>query len=426
MTKKDISELKRRFKKEECTFTKLRGCYVDAQKNILLDINETFLNIEEEEFFKYLEIAKKAVSGTIGNNLLELSFLAENDETINKQNFLLGLKDSKLKNDALLERFYELVIENYEYAGNYLILIFHDAYDVPTKTTDNQKLDESEEVYEYLLCAICPVELSKAGLGYCKDTNRIGARVRDWIVSPPETGFVFPAFSERSSDIHSVLYYAKDAKSPRTKFMEFGLGCKPKRTAVEEKKTFQSIVQNALSTDEEETSHIMIEIQQSLNNMVEEHQESYEREPVILTSSAIQTVLAESGVSEESAAIIEKFYTEEFGDTPPLAENLIDRKAIAENEKRKKEQELQNKVRILTERLEEAAPIPQPEEENESIPQENTEIKNTALEGYDIVVQVKPEKLSQIKSQIVDGQKCIIIPIDSHEQTAINGVETEI
>ena len=79
MTKKDILELKRRMKKEACTFTKLCGCYVDGNKNIILKINETFLNLKDEEFFKYLDIAKKALSGTIGNNLLELEFAPVGD-----------------------------------------------------------------------------------------------------------------------------------------------------------------------------------------------------------------------------------------------------------------------------------------------------------------------------------------------------------
>lgn len=211
MQKKDILELKRRFKKDACTFTKLRGCYVDNQKNILLHIDETFLNLEEDEFYKYLEIAKKALSGTIGNNLLELSF--RRDEAGEEaQKFFLALRDSALKQDGLLDLLYERIIREYDFAGNYLILLFHDAYDVITKTTDNNKLDESEEVYEYVLCAICPVELTKAGLGYHKDKNIIAPRIRDWVVSVPETGFLFPAFSDRSSDVNAMGYYVKDAK----------------------------------------------------------------------------------------------------------------------------------------------------------------------------------------------------------------------
>ena len=80
MRKKDILELKRRLKKDDCTFTKMCGCYVNGEKNILLKFNETFLNLEEDEFFKYLEIAKKSVSGRIGNNLLELEFPFNEEE----------------------------------------------------------------------------------------------------------------------------------------------------------------------------------------------------------------------------------------------------------------------------------------------------------------------------------------------------------
>ena len=229
MNRKDILELKRRMKKEECTFTKIRGCYVDSKKNIILHINETFLNLVDEEFFKYLEIAKKTLSGTIGNNLLELEFPPEEEQPGGKQNFLLGLRDSKLKDDGLLERLYELIIDNYDYDGNYLILVYHDAYDVIVKTNDNNKLDESEEVYDYIICSICPVELTKAGLGYRADENRIGARIRDWVVSMPENGFVFPAFSDRSSDIHSLMYYTKNPKEPKQELMESALGCKAKR-----------------------------------------------------------------------------------------------------------------------------------------------------------------------------------------------------
>ena len=159
MNKKDILEIKRRFKKEACTFTRMCGCYVDADRNKITKIGETFLNLEDEEFYKYLEIAKKVLSGTIGNNLLELEFPLAEEVAGGRQQFLMGLRESALKNDDLMDTFYDMIIDSYDYVGNYLILIFHDAYDVMTKTSDNDKLDESEEVYEYLLCAICPVNL---------------------------------------------------------------------------------------------------------------------------------------------------------------------------------------------------------------------------------------------------------------------------
>lgn len=251
MHKKDIAELKKRLTKNGCSFTKMIGCYVDADKNRVVDINETFLNLDEEEMHKYLEIAKKTLSGTVHNNLLSLEFPREEEAQGGKQQFLMGVRESKLKNPEIANLFFDRIIETYDYPGNYLILLFHDAYDVMTKTSDNQKLDESEEVYEYILCAICPVTLSKAALGYREDQHRIGARIRDWVVGAPESGFVFPAFSERSSDIHSVIFYTRNAKEPHNELAEEFLGCNPKKTATMQKNAFENLVQQAMDTHPE-------------------------------------------------------------------------------------------------------------------------------------------------------------------------------
>ncbi|OOM75902.1 hypothetical protein CLPUN_29390 [Clostridium puniceum] len=458
MNKKDVLELKRRLKKDECTFTKMCGCYVDYEKNIILNIKETFLNLDEIEFFKYLEVAKKTLSGTIGNNLLELNFPADEENIGGRQQSLMALKQSRLKDDALLDSFYKLIIDSYDYTGNFLILIFHDAYDVITKTTDNSKLDESEEVYEYLLCAICPVSLSKPGLGYLEDENRIGARIRDWVVGTPDLGFVFPAFTDRSTDIHSIMYYTKDPKDPHPEFMEAGLGCDSKQTATEQKEVLHTIIRKAISNDEEKADHIFMEIQENLNNMIDEKDAviGKNREPIILTNDTIQNILVETGIPEEITAKIEKSYAEEFGDTPPVVENLIDTKALAANAKRKKEQELEQKVEILQQMLKETkhdinldSQVKSDSEPDTDIilqPDSNLDAKfnldpdsnldlvissnpkvefdNLTDQNYDVVLQVKPEKVSQIKSQIIDGKKCIVIPMDDNEQANVIGIDT--
>lgn len=213
MNKKEVLELKRRFKKEAATFTRVCGCYVDGNHNKVCKFGNTFLNLEEDEFYKYLEIANKALSGTIGNNLLELKFPIEEEEVGGRQHILMALRASKLEDENLLDTFYDLVIDTYDHAGNYLIVLFHDAYDVMTRTKDNNNLDESEEVYEYLICAICPVDLSKPGLGFLEEEHRIGPRVRDWVVGAVDTAFLFPAFNDRSTDIHSTLFYTKIPRS---------------------------------------------------------------------------------------------------------------------------------------------------------------------------------------------------------------------
>lgn len=416
MNKKDILEIKRRFKKDACTFTRMCGCYVDADRNKVLTFGETFLNLEDEEFHKYLEIAKKVLSGTIGNNLLELEFPASEEEAGGKQQFLMGLRDSCLKSDELMEAFYDHVIDSYEYVGNYLILVFHDAYDVMTKTSDNNKLDESEEVYEYLLCAICPVTLTKPGLGYRADENRIGPRIRDWVVGVPDTGFVFPAFTDRSTDIHSVMFYTRDTKTPHAEFMENGLGCYGKMTATEKKLTFQDIVKDVIGEDDEESDALFLGIQGNINDRIPVVAEDEpEPEPVILTTTDISEVLTESGCSEEQVAVIQKQYEDVFSEELPAAEQLVDPKLVEANAKRQDRLELVHQVENLKHQLEETRSLPVDDDDSVD-----------AVKTYDVILRVKPEKVGQIHSDIINGQKCLIIPMEEDEHAAVNGVNTTV
>lgn len=433
MRKKDILELKRRFKKDHCTFTKMCGCYVNGEKHVILKFRETFLNLDEDEYFKYLEIAKKVLSGTIGNNILELNFPL-NEELINeKQVSLMQLKNSQLKDDALLDNFYDSIIDNYDYTGNFIILIFHDAYDVITKTSDNAKIDESEEVYEYVLCALCPVSLSSPGLRYFEEENKIKARIRDWVVEAPTNGFVFPAFIDRSSDVNSIMYYTKNAKDTHPELMEYALGCSSKQTATIQKETFQSIIKDSFSVDEKKADKIFMDVQENLNSMIEEYNAIYEdtteAEPIILSKNDIQSLLIDSGIPEEITTKIEKSYTENFGEDLPLVEHLIDSKALKANEQRKKEEHLIKQVEVLQNRLEEVKKeaVIDNESTNDLEEASDTAIKDTeANSNFDVVLQVKPEKVPQIKSQIIDGQKCIVIPIAENEQTKVNGVDNLI
>ncbi|EEH97996.2 hypothetical protein CSBG_01622 [Clostridium sp. 7_2_43FAA] len=479
MRKKDILELKRRLKKDHCTFTKMCGCYVNGEKHVILKFRETFLNLDEDEYFKYLEIAKKVLSGTIGNNILELNFPANEDLINERQISLMQLKNSQLRDDTLLDNFYDSIIDNYDYTGNFLILIFHDAYDVITKTKDNAKIDESEEVYEYLLCAICPVSLSEPGLRYFEEDNKIKARIRDWVVEAPTNGFVFPAFIDRSSDVNSIMYYTKNTKDTHPELMENALGCYSKQTATIQKETFQSIIKDTFSTDEKEAEKIFMEVQENLNNMLDEYNAIYDdtdAEPISLTKDDIQSLLIESGVPEELTTKIEKSYVDTFGDELPLVENLIDAKTLKANEQIKREKHLEKQVEILQNRLEQVKQesavdneTPLSTENNEASLVnniDNLEVNNDTTDldkesinniisleensdtdskedlesniknvddtdlddndttlNYDVILQVRPEKIPQIKSQIIDGQKCIVIPINEDEQTTVNGLD---
>lgn len=410
MNKKDIHELKRRLTKHGCTFTRMCGCYVDAEHNKVTNIAETFLNLEEEDFYKYLDIAKKVFSGTVGNNILELEFPMEEEAVGGKQQFLMGLRESELKNDELLDAFYDMVIASYSHPGNYLILLFHDAYDVMKKTKDNIDLDESEEVYDYLICAICPVNLSKPGLGYREEENCIRSRIRDWVVSMPDTGFVFPAFTDRSTDIHSVMFYTRDTKNPHSEFMTEGLGCGARLTATEKKITFETIIKDVIGDGDGKSEILYMDIQDNLNDKVYQNAEMNDPaeangapEPMLLTTRDVTEVLTESGLTQEQTAAIEKNYEEVFGEDLPEAGSLVDSKLVEANGRRKDRLELVEQVKNLKQQLEETRAL--------------------SIEGEEdcqVIVTVKPEKEGQIYSQIIDGKKCLIIPLEDDDHASVN------
>lgn len=404
------------------------GCYVDGNHNKVCKFGNTFLNLEEDEFYKYLEIANKALSGTIGNNLLELKFPIEEEEVGGRQHILMALRASKLEDENLLDTFYDLVIDTYDHAGNYLIVLFHDAYDVMTRTKDNNNLDESEEVYEYLICAICPVDLSKPGLGFLEEEHRIGPRVRDWVVGAVDTAFLFPAFNDRSTDIHSTLFYTKNTKEPHSEFMANGLGCGIERTATEQKMAFHSIVRNVLGAEDEHTDDVLLDLQQNLSDMIDEYAETHDddEDVFLLDKEVVTKLLADSEISEEKAAKIEKSVDEAFGEKPPAAENVIDSKALVQNELRVEKMALENQVGTLTVQLNEKDEALA--ERTSQLIEKQEEIDNYIAETktYDVVLRVKPEKASQIKSQVINGQKCLVIPMGEDEHATINGVNTTV
>lgn len=435
MNKKEVLELKRRFKKDQATFTQLVGCYVDCNHNKVCKFGGKFLTLEEEEYYKYLEIANKVLSGTVGNNLLDLEFPLQEEEVGGRQQILMALRESKLENEELLDTYYDLVIDTYDEAGNYLILLYLDSYDVMTRTRDNINLDESEEVYEYLLCAICPVALSKPGLGYLEGEQRIGPRIRDWVVGAPDTGFLFPAFNDRSTDIHSALFYTKNTKEPHSEFMANGLGCGVERTATEQKMAFHSIIRNVLGAESEGTEDTLLDIQQNLSDMIDDYSEKHEEEdgPFLLDKEVFQKVLTESNVSEEKMTRIEKSIDEAFGEKLPIAENVIDTKALEANEVRIEKLALEDQVGVLTLQLEEKKEELEEkntalEERTSQLLEKQEEIDNYIAETktYDVVLRVKPEKASQIKSQIINGEKCLVIPLKENEHATINGVNTTV
>jgi len=369
MTKQEISEIKKLLTPKNCSITRICGCYVDGEKNKKTQFQQAFLALPEEEMFKYFEILRKTLSGTLGKNLLSLEFPLASEEAGGSQEFLLRLRDSKLKDDTLLEAFYDKVIETYEYVGNYLILLVHDVYDVPGRTSDGIDLeDASDEVYEYILCCICPVELSKPGLSYNPEENAFQNRVRDWVVSLPETGFLFPAFQDRGADIHSTLYYSKNAEELRESFVEPLLGCPLPMSAGGQKETFHAIIEDTLGEDC--GIEMVKNIHDRLNELAEEHKEA--PEPLVLNKNEVKTILADSGVANDRLEDFDRRYDETAGEkTSLLMSNVMDTRTF--------------------------------------------EVKTP-----DIVIKVNPERTDLIETRNIDGRQCLVIELDGSVE--VNGI----
>lgn len=283
---------KKLFTPANCAISRICGCYVDSEKNKKTELKEAFLSLPEEEAFKYFTIFRNGLSGTIGKNLINMEFPLHTEEEGGTQNFLLKLRDSELKDDGLIEEFYDRVIANFDYAENYYIILIHCAYDIPAKATDGSEMfDASDYVYEFIQCTICPVKLSKAGLCYNSTTNVIENRIRDWLVEAPVTSFLFPAFNDRNTDIHSLLLYAKNGEQLPDTLIDEVLGCHIPMSAKNQKETFQTIVEETLG---ENCDFVTVKsIHENLSELVEETKD--EPAPPVLNKTQLKQLLETTG-----------------------------------------------------------------------------------------------------------------------------------
>ncbi len=369
MIKQEINELKRLYTPSNCSITRICGCYVDGEKNKKTEFKEAFLSLPEEEIFKYFELLRKTLSGSLGKNLLNLDFPLASEQEGGTQAALLALRDSKLKDDALIEEFYDRVINTYEYVGNYLILLIHDAYDVPGKTTDGLTMDDaSDTVFEYIMCCICPVNLSKPGLSYDNINNEFHNRIRDWVVEMPETGFLFPSFNDRATDIHSTLFYSKNPEEAHSEFVENILGCTMPLSAGTQKEAFQALIEETLGDEVE--YEVVKNIHENLTEMIEEHKEI--PEPLTLDKHQVKSLFEKSGVKEEKLTDFDKLYDAAAGEDTSLCVNNV------------------------------------------------ANVRTFEVKTPDVVVKVNPERADLVNTLQIDGKRCLVIEINDHVE--VNGI----
>ena len=208
MTEKEVAELRRRFRADKSNISRVYGCYVSARGEILSEFDQSVALMGQEESEMLLTTLRKTLSGQVGKNLLDIEFTTAQVADSDEHRLLMTLRNTQLHDPASRRSFYEKAIGALKMEENYLILLASDAYDVPYRGKDGESdAEQSSEVFRYILCSVCPVKLTKAALSFSMQENAFGHLNPDWAISAPETGFLFPAFDERSTNLYNALYY---------------------------------------------------------------------------------------------------------------------------------------------------------------------------------------------------------------------------
>ena len=371
MNVKEIGEIRRRIRRDRSNMTSIYGCYVNANKEIISSFKQSVGMMPESEAEKYFGVLKRALSGTIGKNLIDITFRTAQVADSPEHKFLMDLRKTALQDDELRMQLYQKIIDTVSFDDNYVILVGCDSYDVPFRSKDDEvQTDASSEVYTYLLCAVCPVKQSKPSLRYIAEEKEFHDGGVSQIVSAPELGFLFPAFDSRRTNIYNALYYTHSTKVSNQAFVDALFHTEAPKPAAEQKKSFEALMSTTLA--EECSLETVQAVHDQLCQSIDLHKESRVADPLLISKEEIKTALKSSGISEEKVAKFSVAYDETFGFEAQLhPKNIIDN-------------------------------------------------KNFAITMPDVSIKVNPARSDLIETRIIGGVKYILICAD--ENVEVNGV----
>lgn len=375
MNDKEIGEIRRHLRRDRSNITKIYGCFVNDNKEIITEFSQSTGIMPENEGDKYFALFKRVLSGAIGKNLIDITFKTSQVANSPEHKLLMDLRASKLADDELLHGFFQKIIDSVVMEGNYLILMGCDSYDVPFKGKDDlSDSDKSEEVYTYIVCAICPVKQTKPNLHYVPEEKLFHDGAMNQPVSAPVLGFLFPAFDNRATNIYNALYYTHDIKVSQDALIEALFNTPVPMPAAEQKKCFESLLTTALG--EECNLDVVQTVHDQLCQRIELHKEAKVPAPLMIAKADVKEALASCGVSEEHLAKFSVDYDETFGFEADLhPKNIIDSKRF--------------------------------------------EIKTP-----DVSIKVDPTRSDLIETRVIGGVKYIMICAD--ENVEVNGVSIHI
>ena len=375
MNEKEIGEIRRRVRRERSNMAAIYCCFVNDQKEIVTEYRQSTAMMSENEADRYFGLMKRTLSGTLGKNLIDITFRTAQVAGSPEHQFLMDLRQSALKDDNLRMQLYQKIIESVHMDESYLILIGCDNYDVPFKSKDDvTQADNSGEVFTYLLCAVCPVKLTKPNLHYVADNKVFHDGGITQVAQPPALGFMFPAFDNRATNIYNALFYTRDSALGHENLVDALFRVEAPKPAAEQKKSFEVLL--AASLSDECSMEVVQNVHDQLRQCIEMHKEAKVAEPLMVSKEQVKAALAESGVSESRIAKFSVDYDATFGFEAELhPKNIIDNK----------------KFEIHT---------------------------------PDVSIKVSPERSDLIETRVIGGVKYILICAD--EDVEVNGVSIHI
>ena len=376
MNTKELGELRRRFRPNKNAISHVYGCYVGAAKDIIGEVDQSLAMLSEDDAEGCLGLLKKALSGSLGRNLINIGFTTQQVAEGTDHKLLQDLRSSKLKDPALRRRFYEKVIQNVEMGDDsFLILLAHDTYDVPFKSRNDELMDDSSDtVFSYIVCAVCPMREGKPGLGYIPADNVLHMKTAGQLAAAPELGFLFPAFNDRAADLYSTLYYVHKPDFIHGEFVEGVFGIEPPLSAPEQKEAFESALSDALGV--ECSMELVQAVHEQMRERIELHKESQDPDPLTVTAKDVGGMLRECGIEEERVSAFQDYCTQRLGEDAAMdPANLIDSKRFQ-------------------------------------------------IKAGEITITVKPELSGQVEARVLEGRKYILIP--AGEGVEVNGLAVEL
>ena len=323
MNQKELGELRRRFRPEKSAISRVYGCYVNSSREIVSFLDESLGRMAQEEAEKYLSLLKKSLSGTLGKQLIDIVFSTEQVMDSDEYRLLSALRESELKSGDIRQEFYRKVIESLDMGdSNYVILLAFDAYDVPQRGGDGES-SGSETVFRYVLCCVCPVKACRAELGYFPGENEFHSCSAGQIVSPPELGFLYPAFDGRAANLYNALFYTKSTGRLHQEFIDAIFRTEAPMSADEQRESFQEALREGL--EEACSMEVVQSVHEQLRERIEAHREAKDQEPLSLSAGEVGRLLRQCGVEEERVEAFQAACGQRFGEGAALSPaNLID------------------------------------------------------------------------------------------------------